>query len=163
MNADALQIRPERADHPGVGPLLAALDAYLASLYAPEDNHILDLQALLQPDVDFLVAKRAGRLVGCGATRRMPGEPDTAGQPYGEVKRMYLDPACRGQRLGVGLLDALEARLLADGLSLALLETGRDQLEAVRLYERCGYVKRGPFGGYPDNGLSVFYEKRLRR
>ena len=163
MNADALQIRPERADHPGVGPLLAALDAYLASLYAPEDNHILDLQALLQPDVDFLVAERAGRLVGCGAMRRMPGEPDTAGQPYGEVKRMYVDPACRGQRLGVGLLDALEARLLADGLSLALLETGRDQLEAVRLYERCGYVKRGPFGGYPDNGLSVFYEKRLRR
>ncbi len=162
MNADALQIRPERADHPEVGPLLAALDAYLASLYAPEDNHILDLQALLQPDVDFLVAERAGRLVACGATRRMPGEPDTAGQPYGEVKRMYVDPACRGQRLGVGLLNALEARLQADGLPLALLETGGDQLEAVRLYERCGYVRRGPFGGYPDNGLSVFYEKRLR-
>jgi putative acetyltransferase len=42
-----------------------------------------------------------------------------------------------------------------------LLETGRDQHEAVRLYERCGFVRRGPFGCYPDNGLSLFYEKRL--
>jgi putative acetyltransferase len=31
----------------------------------------------------------------------------------------------------------------------------------VRLYERAGYVQRAAFGGYPDNGLSVFYEKRL--
>ena len=44
---------------------------------------------------------------------------------------------------------------------LALLETGRDQTEAVRLYERCGYARRAAFGGYPDNGLSAFYGKRL--
>jgi putative acetyltransferase len=42
-----------------------------------------------------------------------------------------------------------------------LLETGRDQIEAVRLYERAGYALRGAFGGYPDNGLSLFYEKPL--
>ena len=44
---------------------------------------------------------------------------------------------------------------------LALLETGRNQTEAVRLYERCAYTQRAAFGGYPDNGLSVFYEKHL--
>ncbi len=59
------------------------------------------------------------------------------------------------------MLDSLEQQLLSEGLDRALLETGRDQTEAVRLYERCGYGPRGPFGGYPDNGLSVFYEKRL--
>jgi putative acetyltransferase len=31
----------------------------------------------------------------------------------------------------------------------------------VRLYERNGYRRRATFGGYPDNGLSVFYEKLL--
>ena len=51
--------------------------------------------------------------------------------------------------------------LAADGQALALLETGSDQTEAVRLYERAGYTQRGPFGGYPDNGLSLFYGKRL--
>lgn len=141
--------------------MLAALDAYLAALYAPEANHILDVQALLQPEIDFLVAEQAGELLGCGATRRMPGAPDTAGQAYGEVKRMYVRPEHRGRRLAEQILRTLEARLLAGGMALALLETGRDQIEAVRLYERCGYRRRGPFGGYDDNGLSLFLEKRL--
>lgn len=141
--------------------MLAALDAYLAELYEPDANHILDLQALLQPEIDFLVAEQGGVLLGCGAIRRMPGEPDTAGQAYGEVKRMYVRPEQRGQRLAEQILHTLEARLLAGGIALALLETGRDQTEAVRLYRRCGYQPRGPFAGYDDNGLSLFLEKRL--
>lgn len=158
---DAIQIRPERPDHPQVGPLLAALDAYLAALYAPEDNHILDVPALLQPEVDFLVASCAGRVIGCGASLRRAAEADTADLPYGEIKRMYVRPEQRGQRIAEHLLNALEQRLKTQGLTLATLETGRDQTEAIRLYERCGYRRRGPFGGYPDNGLSVFFQKRL--
>lgn len=159
--SDPVCIRAERADHPQVAPLLAALDAYLASLYDPDDNYILDVQALLAADVDFLVAADGTELVGCGATRRMPGEPATQHHAYGEIKRMYVSPAQRGRRIAEQLLAQLEARLRADGLKLATLETGRDQLEAIRLYERTGYRRRGPFGGYPDNGLSFFYEKQL--
>lgn len=162
MASSDILIRSERPDHPEVAVMLAELDAYLATLYEPEANHILDVQALLAADIDFLVAEGGGAcLVGCGATRRMPGEPDTAGQAYGEVKRMFVQPAARGQRIAERLLLTLEARLKGDGVTLALLETGRDQHEAVRLYERCGYALRGAFGGYPDNGLSLFYEKRL--
>jgi len=154
-------IRAERADHPQVQPLLNALDAYLATLYAAEDNYLLDVQALLQPEVDFLVAAQGDALLGCGATRRMSAEPETDEQVYGEVKRMFVRPEARGQRIAEQVLAMLEARLLARGVALATLETGRDQIEAIRLYERCGYARRGPFGGYPDNGLSVFYQKRL--
>jgi putative acetyltransferase len=161
MIHSALHIRPERADHPQVAGLLAELDAYLGALYAPEDNHILDVQALLQPEVDFAVAARDDRVIACAATRRSPGELQTVGEAYGEIKRMYVAPCARGQGVAERLLDFLEQRLKRDGLTLATLETGRDQLEAVRLYQRCGYVQRGPFGGYPDNGLSLFFEKRL--
>lgn len=161
MASSDILIRPERPDHPQVVAMLAELDAYLATLYEPEANHILDVQALLAADIDFLVADAGSRLVGCGAIRRMPGEPDTAGQSYGEVKRMFVHPSARGQRIAQRLLNTLEERLQASGVKLALLETGRDQHEAVRLYERCGYTPRAAFGGYPDNGLSVFYGKRL--
>ena len=92
----------------------------------------------------------------------MPGEPGTGGMAYGEIKRMYVDPALRGQRLGARMLAALEHAARAQGLVLSLLETGRDQNEAVRLYESAGYARRGPFGGYPDNGLSVFMAKDLQ-
>lgn len=161
VTGSALQVGPGRPDHPQVTALLGVLDRYLASLYAPEDNHILDGAALQAPEVDFLVAECDGRVVGCGATRRMPGEPGTGGRAYGEIKRMVVDPAHRGQRIGERLLAALERRLVERGVHLALLETGRDQHPALRLYERSGYRRRGPFGGYPDNGLSWFYEKPL--
>jgi putative acetyltransferase len=156
-----LTIRPERPDQPDVVALLGALDAYLAALYAPEANHILGVPELLAPEVRFLVARRGGRAVGTGAARVRAGEPATGGLAYGEIKRMYVDPAERGQRVGEQVLETLERALAAEGLRLALLETGAEQAAAVRLYERRGYRPRAAFGGYPDNGLSVFYEKRL--
>jgi putative acetyltransferase len=160
VNAEVL-IKPERADHPQVVALLDALDRYLGELYEPEANHILSVSDLLAPEVSFFVARQGDTIVGTGAVRRMPGEADTAGQPYGEVKRMYVDPAVRGQRIGERLLQTLEGSLRQQGVALALLETGSEQREAVRLYERSGYMRRDAFGGYPDNGLSLFMSKAL--
>ncbi len=159
--SEAIVIRRERPDQPEVAALLDQLDRYLAALYPPEANHILDVQALLAPDVTFLVARDDCGIVGTGAARRMPGEPATEGKAYGEIKRMFVLPSQRGRGVGVRLLGALEDDLRGQGLTLALLETGRDQLEALRLYERAGYTPRAAFGGYPDNGLSVFLGKSL--
>ena len=159
--ASGVRIRRERPDHPEVIALLAELDRYLAALYPPDANHILDAQALLAPEIDFRVAEIDGRILACGASRTMPGEPDTQGLAYGEIKRMMTAPAARGRGLAGLLIESLEAHLRAHGVTLALLETGADQHEAVRLYERMGYRRRPPFGGYPDNGLSVFYGKAL--
>jgi putative acetyltransferase len=157
-------IRRESPDQPEVVRLLDALDRYLASLYPPDANHILDLAALRAPEVNFLVARESGsggRVVGTGAVRSMAGEAATGGVAYGEIKRMMVDPGRRGRGIGMRLLQALENVLLEQHVDLALLETGRDQTDAVRLYERCGYERRAAFGGYPDNGLSAFYGKRL--
>jgi putative acetyltransferase len=155
-----IAIRPTPPDHPQVLALLAALDAYLASLYEPEANHILGVEALKSPEVTFLAAWRGDEVVGCGAVRTMVAEPETDGCAYGEIKRMFVLPQQRGQRIAARLIEALEAALRVKGIERALLETGSDQTEAVRLYARMGYLPRGPFGGYPDNGLSLFMEKR---
>ena len=160
MSAD-VRIEATRADHPQVIALLGALDRYLGELYEPEANHILSIEELLAPEVTFVAAWQGERVVATGAARCLPGEKETRQRAYGEIKRMYVDPALRGQHLGSRLVAALEAAIRERGIALALLETGRDQLEAVRLYERSGYRYRSPFGGYPDNGLSVFMEKTL--
>lgn len=141
--------------------LLAELDHYLGSLYAPQENHILDIATLKSPEITFLVALHEARLVGCGAVRRMPGEPSTNSVRYAEVKRMIVQPSMRGQRIGEQILASLESTVRAEGVQLSLLETGALQTGAVRLYERCGYRRRSAFGGYPDNGKSLFLEKRL--
>ena len=158
---ETILIQPTRADHPQVVAMLGELDRYLMTLYAPEDNHILDVQALLAPEVTFLAAWRGDQLMGCGAVRRMPAEAATQGQAYGEIKRMFVAPPARGQRIAERLLQRLEDHLRCEGLALALLETGSAQTQALRLYERCGYVRRASFGDYPDNGLSVYYGKVL--
>jgi putative acetyltransferase len=156
-----ITIAEERPDQPEVVALLSALDRYLGGLYAPEANHILSVDELLAPEISFFVVREQGEAVGTAACRRMAGEAATGGQPYGEVKRMYVDPSRRGRRIGAQLLDAVERRLQRDGFRLALLETGRDQVEAIQRYAGAGYAPCGAFGGYPDNGLSMFMGKAL--
>lgn len=161
MRAPDVTIARERPDQPDVLALLAALDRYLGTLYRPEDNHILGPEGLLAPEVEFLAARERGALMGVGALRRAPGEPATGGRPYVEIKRMVVDPASRGRRIGARILEALEEIARRDGFALALLETGALQSAAIRLYERCGYAPRGPFGGYMENGASRFFAKVL--
>lgn len=156
-----ITIAEERPDQADVVALLAALDRYLGGLYAPEANHILSVNELLAPEISFFVARESGEAVGTAACRRMAAEPATGWQPYGEIKRMYVDPSRRGRRLGAQLLEAVERRLRRDGYRWALLETGRDQTEALKRYRGAGYTPCSPFGGYPDNGLSLFLGKAL--
>ena len=53
-----------------------------------------------------------------------------------------------------------EAR--AAGMTVARLETGIHQPEAIGLYRKLGYALREAFGDYPtDDPNSVFMEKRL--
>lgn len=143
--------------------LIAELDAYLATLYDPEDVYIVDLDGLMAPSVTFLGAWDGDVLVGCGAVRLMPAEAATDGQRYGEIKRMFVSPTRRGERVGQRVLEALEGDLRQRGIDRALLETGPPQVEALKLYTRCGYVPRAAYGGYPDNAAaSVFMEKRWK-
>jgi len=155
-----LAIRPTPPEHPQVQALIAELDAYLASVYPPEENYLLDLSGLQQPGVIFLGAWMGDTLVGCGAVRAMPGEAATDGRPYGEVKRMFVSPAQRGARIGARILEQLESVLKAQGIDRALMETGEELVQAAHMYRTAGYVERKEFGAYPDNGSSLFLEKR---
>jgi putative acetyltransferase len=134
--------------------LLAALDAYLESLYPPESNHILDIDTLCAANIRFFVARRRGEALGCGALRI-----DPAG--YGEVKRMFVHPAARGRKLGRAILTRIEEQASREGLEWMRLETGIHQAEALALYRHAGYAERGPFGEYAPDPLSHFFEKSI--
>jgi putative acetyltransferase len=151
-----ITLRVDDPASPDACRLIAQLDAYQMRLYPQESNHLLSVEALRQPNVTFLTAWVDGRIAGCGAFVNREGE-------YAEVKRMYVVPECRGLRLGRRILEELECRIRASGLTCARLETGVRQPEALRLYEKAGYQRRGPFGEYAADPLSVFLEKALPR
>ncbi|PAJ86458.1 GNAT family N-acetyltransferase [Burkholderia ubonensis] len=149
-----MNIAFESPDQYDVIALVAELDAYLNTLYPPESIHILDLAALKQPEVLFAVARdSAGKAIGCGAI--------VLSSEFGELKRVYVNPRGRGQGVAKGLLVLLESRAIEVGCTLLKLETGPHQHEALALYESVGYERRGPFGEYVSDPLSVFMEKRI--
>lgn len=147
-----MDIKLETPNQPEVVALIDLLDTYQLSLYPPESVYALDMGSLLQPNVLFAVARNAdGAAVGCGAMVVTP--------EFGEVKRMFVHPSARGQGVAQRLLGMLETEALARGCRQFMLETGPSQPEAIGLYQRLGYRVRGPYGGYPDDPLSVFMEK----
>jgi putative acetyltransferase len=153
MSAPEITISAEPLDGLESRQLLLDLDAYLNSLYRPEEN-FLDLPA---EDVaggrgTFLVAREHGVAVGCGAIRRI--SPTT-----GEVKRMFVAPAARGRGVGGRILAALEQWASSAGITRLVLEAGDRQREAIRLYERAGFIAIPCFGEYADAVLSRCFEK----
>jgi putative acetyltransferase len=151
-----LHVIREDARQPEISELLGYSDAYSASLYPEECRYPVDVAFLARSEVRFFVARSDGRAVGCGAA--------VIGTDYfAELKRIIVRPDARGHGIGCALMNAIEAAARDEGISTLLLETGPKSQEALRLYNRCGYRERGPFGIYQANRHSVFMEKKISR
>ena len=151
---EAVVIAREDPRQPEIQRLVRELDAMFAALYPAESNHLLDIETLAGEDTRFFVVRLKGEALGCGALWLHRG--------YGEVKRVYVRPEARGNRIGHLIMRRLEeeARMLA--LPLLRLETGIHQPEALGLFAAAGFAQCGAFGDYPgDDANSVFMEKRI--
>ncbi len=144
-------------DDPDTMALVERLNEELAAVATePGENHFSLTTAEVTGDAGRMVRARLdGRLVGCGAIRRI--EPHV-----GELKRMFVDPDARGRRVGAALLDQLELRATRLGLDQLKLETGPRQVAARALYERSGYARCPAWGEYLDSpATSMCYAKSL--
>ena len=74
------------------------------------------------------------QLVGCVALR-----PLKESMHCGEVKRLYVRPAYRGQGIADLLLEALESYAKEFGYEWLYLDTAADMKAAARFYERRGF------------------------
>jgi putative acetyltransferase len=151
--SDGLTIAVERAERDDVRALLDAAWSWSAELYPPESRHGLDLTAYTRPEVTLLVAREDGVALGCGAYQLQD-------DGSAELKSMFVVPEARGRGIGRAVLTAIEDALRGRVRTLRI-ETGVKQPEAIRLYESAGFGRRGPFGSYRDDPLSVFMEKAL--
>ena len=149
-----LIVEADTPRRPEATALLQASQAYLQTLYPPEENFYLSIDALCGPDIRFFTAALDGAVVGTAALALRPD--------HAEVKSMFVAPEARGK----GAAGALMARLIAEAEARALplmLETGPLNTEALALYARHGFVRRGPFGDYAESPSSVFMERLVPR
>ena len=80
-----------------------------------------------------------------------------------EVQKVWLDPAARGAGLGRQLMAELKTAMVAAGYTGACLETTTFMRDAIRLYERQGFVRAVPFRDPPAGlgPITVFMRARF--
>lgn len=92
--------------------------------------------------------------IGCGAFR--PYDETTT-----ELKRMFVQPAYRGKGIGFKIVRELELWAAECNYSACILETGKNQPEAIGLYQKAGYAVIPSYGQYLHIENSVCMKKNI--
>ncbi|HMI08083.1 MAG TPA: GNAT family N-acetyltransferase [Flavobacterium sp.] len=145
-----LRTDSDNADFRG---LVTLLDHYLAVMDGEE--HAFYAQYNKSDAIkEVVVAYQNGKPAGCGAIKKY-SDTET------EIKRMYVLPEFRGLGIAKGILGALEKWASELGFSECILETGVKQVEAVQLYQKCGYRITENYGQYANMANSICMKKQL--
>ncbi len=148
-----IHIIETNAEHPDFIMLIKLLDAYLAVIDGEDHAFYSQFNASNQLK-HVVVAYNNDTPVGCGALKLY--EPGVM-----EIKRMYVQPALRGQGLGSNILQALEQMAIALSVNKCILETGKKQVDAVQLYLKNEYQIIPNYGQYEGVEDSICFEKQL--
>jgi ribosomal protein S18 acetylase RimI-like enzyme len=100
------------------------------------------------------LAGSGSNVVGCIALRPLEA-PGCAG----EVKRLYVKRAARGQGIAELLLAALEEYAVAAGYEWLYLDSKDDLEAAIRFYEKHGYVRCECYNDNPQ--ATIFMRKQI--
>lgn len=103
-----------------------------------------------------VVAYENSKPVACGAIKEFSPE-------IMEVKRMYTSPESRGKGIAGKVLTELERWAFELSYKKCILETGKKQPEAIRLYKKNGYQIIPNYGQYAGIENSVCFEKKLNQ
>ena len=92
--------------------------------------------------------------IGCGAIREK--KEDTV-----EIKRMFVHPDYRKKGIASAVLAALEIWAAEVNYKYTILETGKNQPEAINLYQKQGYHITPNYPPYETMDNSVCMKKTL--
>ena len=105
------------------------------------------------PQGKLLCAVEDGTVLGCVAYTRHSDDRC-------EMKRLYVDPTCRGLHLGQALVDAVLAQAKADGYREMVLDTLETLRSAVALYHKNGFTEIPAYYHNPLPGV-IYMKKEL--
>lgn len=134
--------------------LVAALDAYLRIVDG--DEHAFYAQYNKTDKLkNIVVCYDENKAVACGAFREYASNTV-------EIKRMFVLPEFRGKGIAAALLKELENWAAELNYTETILETGKKQVEAIRLYQKQGYTVFPNYGQYENVENSVCMKKVLK-
>lgn len=92
--------------------------------------------------------------IACGAIKEYS-------QHTMEVKRMYVSINKRGKGIASSILKELEKWTVELKCNKCILETGKNQPEAIALYKKNNYKITTNYGQYENVKTSICFEKKL--
>lgn len=123
---------------------LQGRDGEIHSFYA-QFNKIDNIKEVVVVFID-------DKAVGCGAFK-------TYDKTAAEIKRMFVKSNYRRRGIAQHILKELETWASELGYTACILETGKKQPEAIRLYQKTGYEIIPNYGQYKDIENSVCMRK----
>jgi GNAT superfamily N-acetyltransferase len=148
-----IHITRTNSEDPDFVNLVQQLDADLA-IRDGEEHAFYDQFNKITALKHVVVVRENGIPVGCGAIKEFA--PDTM-----EVKRMYTSPKFRGKGIATKVLNELEHWANELSYEQCILETGRNQPEAIGLYIKNGYGLFPNYGQYKGVENSLCFKKGL--
>jgi GNAT superfamily N-acetyltransferase len=133
--------------------LVVLLDNELAEKYGSEQSFYAPFNKI-DSLRNVVVAYKDDKPAGCGAFKFYS-------DGIAEVKRMYVHPDCRNKGIAAQVLTELEQWAHELQYHTCILETGKKQPAAIRLYEKAGYTLIPNYGQYKNASYSICMEKML--
>ncbi len=148
-----ITIKRTNSDDPNFQKLVKLLDLELQERDGEEHSFYATLNKTNTLN-HVVVAYDQEEPIGCGALRAYSND-------IMEVKRMFVPLHKRGQGIASTVLAALETWCRDLGIKKCILETGKNQPEAIALYKKDQYNIIPNFGKYEGVENSVCFEKEL--
>jgi GNAT superfamily N-acetyltransferase len=141
-------------DDPLAQHLIEQVQQEYVQRYGGRDAAVVEPAEFLPPQGLFLVAEVDGIPAGCGAWRSLPSGS-------AEIKRVYVEAAFRRRGVARLIVSALERSAAAAGHAEVVLNSGREQPEALTLYAELGYRPVPGYGVYACAPSAVFLGRTL--
>jgi GNAT superfamily N-acetyltransferase len=148
-----MNLKRTTSDDPDFRILVAQLDEYLADVDGDDHAYYAQFNGIDKIS-HAVVAFEGDDAAGCGAFK-----PHSDG--VAEIKRMYVRPEFRGRKIGSLVLSELERWASEEGFTACILETGHQQVAAVRLYQNSGYEIIPNYDQYAGVDNSVCMRKGI--
>jgi GNAT superfamily N-acetyltransferase len=148
-----IRLQRTTSDNEDFRLLIAELDKELLSRYE-ERQATYDRYNIIENNPNVVIAYKDEMPVGCGCFKKFDDRSV-------EIKRMFVKPEYRGQKIAASILQELENWAIELNISGTVLETGIKQPEAIHLYRKSGYIvveNYGPYKGLPE---SICMQKNL--
>tara|TARA_B100000989_G_scaffold298847_1_gene290437 strand:+ start:634 stop:1089 length:456 start_codon:yes stop_codon:yes gene_type:complete len=143
-------------DNPFVNNLLIKHFRELRSVSPKGSTHVLDIEGLKDPSINFWSLWEQDDLIGCGALKFLD-------KTHGEFKSIRVADNFRKKGYGKIVILHLISESKKLGVSKISVETGAGKFfkPARTLFKECGFEKCQPFSHYTEDPNSCYYNLKI--